>query len=92
MPVVALAGVKIAELALAQGEPALAGRLLGASDSVRGTPDRSDPDAAALTRKVAVIFGPATDIQLETGRRLPSNDAIALLEEQLTRPADSRLS
>jgi hypothetical protein len=48
MPVVALVGVKIAELTLASGEPGLAARLLGASDSVRGAPDRSDPDAAAL--------------------------------------------
>ncbi len=90
MPVVALAGVKIAELAFAQGDVALAARLLGAADAVRGAPDRSDPDAAALITKVKGALGAVAETELENSRRLAHNDALVLLEEQLARPADSR--
>ncbi len=83
MPVVAITGVKIAELAAAEGEPALAARLLGASDSVRGAPDLSDPDAPALLATASAAVGELAEIELAAGRVLPREKALALLESRL---------
>ncbi len=83
MPVVAITGVKIAELAAADGEPALAARLLGASDSVRGAPDLSDPDPPALLAAVSAAVGAMAETELVTGRALPREEALALLESRL---------
>ncbi|MBE1589153.1 BTAD domain-containing putative transcriptional regulator [Nonomuraea angiospora] len=47
-PAIAEVLIGIADLALRQGEYEQAARLLGASDSVRGTPDRSLPDASRI--------------------------------------------
>ncbi|MEV6159017.1 BTAD domain-containing putative transcriptional regulator [Nonomuraea sp. NPDC052129] len=47
-PTIAQVLIGIADLALRQGDPEQAVRLLGASDGVRGTPDRSQPDAARI--------------------------------------------
>ncbi|WP_433508686.1 BTAD domain-containing putative transcriptional regulator [Nonomuraea sp. CA-143628] len=47
-PTIAMVLIGIADLALRQGEPEQAVQLLGASDGVRGTPDRSQPDAARI--------------------------------------------
>ncbi|MEU6788284.1 BTAD domain-containing putative transcriptional regulator [Nonomuraea angiospora] len=48
LPAVAEVLIGIADLALRQGQYEQAARLLGASDSVRGTPDRSMPDASRI--------------------------------------------
>ncbi|MFI9840370.1 BTAD domain-containing putative transcriptional regulator [Nonomuraea sp. NPDC051941] len=48
LPAVAELLIGIADLALRQGQYEQAARLLGASDSVRGTPDRSLPDASRI--------------------------------------------
>jgi hypothetical protein len=92
MPVVAITGVKIAELAAAQGQPALAARLLGASDSVRGAPDRSDPDAIALRAMVLAAVGDIAETELEAGRALPREAALALLEGRLGEAAGRELA
>ncbi|MEW1844776.1 BTAD domain-containing putative transcriptional regulator [Nonomuraea angiospora] len=47
-PAIAEVLIGIADLALRQGQYEQAARLLGASDSVRGTPDRSLPDASRI--------------------------------------------
>jgi predicted ATPase/DNA-binding SARP family transcriptional activator len=47
-PLVAQTLIGLADLALREGRHEQAARLLGASDSVRGTPDRSLPDAARI--------------------------------------------
>ncbi|MFD2352411.1 ATP-binding protein [Nonomuraea ferruginea] len=47
-PMIAEMLIGIADLALRQGEYEQAVRLLAASDGVRGTPDRSQPDAARI--------------------------------------------
>ncbi|MFF4620162.1 BTAD domain-containing putative transcriptional regulator [Nonomuraea jabiensis] len=47
-PAIAEVLLGIADLALRQGQYEQAARLLGASDSVRGTPDRSLPDASRI--------------------------------------------
>ncbi|MFI7452379.1 BTAD domain-containing putative transcriptional regulator [Nonomuraea sp. NPDC049714] len=47
-PLIAEMLIGIADLALRQGQDEQAVRLLAASDSVRGTPDRSHPDASRI--------------------------------------------
>jgi predicted ATPase/DNA-binding SARP family transcriptional activator len=47
-PLIAEVLVGIADLALRQGQYEQAARLLAASDGVRGTPDRSQPDASRI--------------------------------------------
>ena len=80
MPVVAFAGLVLAHLALAEGDPENAARLLGASDSVRGAPDLSDPEARELITAARDAIGERAELALAEGRRLPRPDAIALLE------------
>ena len=89
MPVVAIIGVKLAELVLASGQPALALRLLGASDSVRGAPDLSEPRAAKLisaARKAGGRDAEGAESELAAGRATPRKDAIALLQRQFSTP------
>jgi predicted ATPase/DNA-binding SARP family transcriptional activator len=83
MPVVAFSGLTLARLVFAQGDPETAARLLGASDSVRGAPDLSDPDAQALIAAARKVVGDRADIALAEGRALSRPGAIALLEQQL---------
>ncbi len=90
MPVVALAGVKLAELTCRGGDPALAVRLLGAADSIRGTPDRSDRDVAAVLAEARSALGDRVDDELAAGRGLSRDEALALLAGQLP-PAESVL-
>ncbi|MBB5776186.1 BTAD domain-containing putative transcriptional regulator [Nonomuraea jabiensis] len=56
-PAVAEVLIGIADLALRQGEYEQAARLLGASDSVRGTPDRSLPDASRIAEETRNRLG-----------------------------------
>ncbi len=58
-PVVAGALVGIADLAMAEGDPAWAATLLAASVAVRGTEDRSLPDAARLAAAAREAVGAA---------------------------------
>jgi hypothetical protein len=83
MPIVALTGLKLAELVLGSGKPLLAMRLLGASDAVRGTPDLSDPDAAAIIAAARAEAGEAAERELLTGRAMARPDALALLAEHV---------
>ncbi len=86
MPIVAITGVKLAELVLASGEPLLAARLLGASDAIRGAPDLSDPDAKALIAAACEAEGPAAERELLTGRAMARPDALALLAQHVPKP------
>jgi hypothetical protein len=63
-PIVALVGVRLAELTRQSGDAALAVRLLGAADVVRGTPDRSDPDVAKPLASAREILGDQVDAEL----------------------------
>jgi predicted ATPase/DNA-binding SARP family transcriptional activator len=80
MPVVAASGLALAYLVHAGGDAESAARLLGASDSVRGAPDLSDPEARALITATREAVGERADLALAEGRKLASPDAIALLE------------
>ncbi|MFD1932956.1 BTAD domain-containing putative transcriptional regulator [Nonomuraea mangrovi] len=66
-PLIAGALIGIADLALRQGQYEQAVRLLAASDAVRGTPDRSQPDASriaadARNRLGETVFAEATRV------------------------------
>jgi hypothetical protein len=80
MPVVALCGLTLASLVLADGQAETAARLLGASDSVRGAPDLSDPEAQELMTAARNAIGERADLALEEGRKLSRPEALALLE------------
>jgi predicted ATPase/DNA-binding SARP family transcriptional activator len=56
-PVVALTLIGFADLALRQGDPERAARLLGASVGVRGSVDHSVPDAGRLEREARAALG-----------------------------------
>ncbi len=55
--VVAEVLIRIADLALRQGQYEQAVRLLSASDSVRGTPARSPPDVSRITEDARSRLG-----------------------------------
>lgn len=89
MPIVALVGVKLAELVLASAHPILALRLLGATDSIRGAPDLSDPRAGNLISAGCEAAGAdreRAERELTAGRATLKRDAIALLQCQFLRP------
>jgi tetratricopeptide repeat protein len=58
-PVVALCLVGVADLALRAGDPAEAARLLGGADAVRGSVDRSVPDADRIAGEARAALGEA---------------------------------
>ncbi|WP_431041550.1 BTAD domain-containing putative transcriptional regulator [Streptomyces sp. P1-3] len=56
-PLIAQVLIGLADLALRQGQDEQAVRLLAASESVRGTPDRSQPDVSRITEETRVRLG-----------------------------------
>ena len=58
-PIIALALVGIADLAVREGDPARAARMLGAADAIRGTEDRSVPDVDRITAECRAALGDA---------------------------------
>ena len=59
VPLTAKVLVGVADLALRRGQDEQAVQLLAASDSVRGLPDRSNPDAARIERETRSRLGDA---------------------------------
>src|SRR5690348_5883611 len=59
VPLIAKVLVGVADLALRRGQDEQAARLIAASDSVRGLPDRSNPDAARIERETRSRLGDA---------------------------------
>ncbi|MCK2215656.1 winged helix-turn-helix domain-containing protein [Actinomadura sp. ATCC 31491] len=69
-PTVASMLVGLADLALRRGQDELAARLLAAGESVRGTPDRSQPDIARIAGKAAERLSEAAFAEAtQAGRR-----------------------
>ncbi len=70
-PLIAEVLIGIADLALRQGEHEQAARLLAASDAVRGTPDRSQPDASRIAAETRNRLGESvfTEATRDGGRR-----------------------
>jgi predicted ATPase len=79
-PTIALVVVGIADLALRQGKPDDAARLLAASVAVRGGPDLSNPDAIRVERAARAALGDefadaaqrGRDVTIETVRDIAS--------------------
>ncbi|GHC56923.1 SARP family transcriptional regulator [Streptomyces flavofungini] len=57
VPLTAQVLIGVADLALRQGQHERAARLLAASEGVRGTPDRSQPDATRITEETRAHLG-----------------------------------
>ncbi|WP_225878562.1 BTAD domain-containing putative transcriptional regulator [Spongiactinospora rosea] len=69
-PLIAEVLIGIADLALRQGRHEQAARLLGASEAVRGTPDRSHPDATRIATAAREHVGDAVFAEAaRTGRQ-----------------------
>ncbi|MEY9874559.1 putative ATPase/DNA-binding SARP family transcriptional activator [Streptacidiphilus sp. MAP12-33] len=80
-PLVARVLVGVADLALRRDEPERAARLLAASETVRGLPDRSDVDAARIERDVRNRLGERIgEILAEAAREGATGDWSALVE------------
>ncbi|GGK87932.1 SARP family transcriptional regulator [Mangrovihabitans endophyticus] len=58
-PVVAQCLVGVADLAMREGDPARAARLIGAADGVRGSVDLALPDTARITTQARAALGDA---------------------------------
>jgi predicted ATPase len=58
-PVIALVLVGVADLALREGDPVRAARMLGAADAIRGSADRSVPDVDRVTAGCRAALGDA---------------------------------
>ncbi|MBB2746748.1 UNVERIFIED_ORG: putative ATPase [Microbispora rosea subsp. rosea] len=69
-PAIAEVLIGIADLALRQGDHEQAARLLGASDAVRGTPDRSQPDVSRIAADARNRLGESVFTEaIRDGRR-----------------------
>jgi predicted ATPase/DNA-binding SARP family transcriptional activator len=87
MPVLATVAVGVADLASARGDVALAAELLGAADAIRGTPDRSNVDAARLEAVARATLGEeGYEAAFGTGRKLDRADAVELVRSQVPEP------
>jgi hypothetical protein len=83
MPICAIIGVGLAELALACGDPVRATLLLGASTSLRGAEDRSNRDAVEIAEAASSALSPAAyDEAYTRGLALTREEVLALFSER----------
>jgi len=83
MPIAAIVGVGLAELALARDDPQRAAVLLGASVALRGAEDRSNIDAIRIAAGVANALDPAVyDAAYARGLALSREEVLGLLAER----------
>jgi predicted ATPase/DNA-binding SARP family transcriptional activator len=83
MPIVAVIGIGLADLALARDEPERAAALLGATTSLRGSEDRSNSDVNRVTARTEEALGPREYADAYSrGRALSRTEALALLAER----------
>ncbi|GIF58612.1 BTAD domain-containing putative transcriptional regulator [Asanoa iriomotensis] len=81
MPVIAMISVATVALRAALGEDVSAAETLGASDSLRGSPDLSNGDAKRLAETLRARLGDeAYDAAYARGRALSRADALALVD------------
>jgi predicted ATPase/DNA-binding SARP family transcriptional activator len=86
MPVVADVTQAAADLALAEGDPALAARLLGIAVALRGTADEGSPDVRRIRAAAGEQLGPAYQQAYEGGAALSRDAALEELSELLASP------
>ncbi len=86
MPLLAVAGVAVARLRLAQGAGRDAAQVLGAAHALRGAPDAFNPDVVALAADLSGELGErAHQAAYDRGRGLKRASALALIETQARR-------
>jgi predicted ATPase/DNA-binding SARP family transcriptional activator/tetratricopeptide (TPR) repeat protein len=86
MPLLSVAIIGFAQLALAEGDPEHAAVLLGLADTIRGMPDAGDPDvaeAAAATR--AALGEDRFAAAYQRGAEISRDDVLAVVRRE---PAD----
>jgi predicted ATPase/DNA-binding SARP family transcriptional activator len=87
MPIAAVVGIGFAELSLACGDAERAAILLGASTSLRGAVDRSNPDAIRIAATAAAALDAADyDQAYARGLALSREEALSLLAERSDQP------
>jgi ATP/maltotriose-dependent transcriptional regulator MalT len=80
MAIIAHVAVAVAAFRHARGDFAAAATLLGAAARLRGSPDATDPDVAALTLDLRRLLGEAGfAADYDVGRTMPPDAAIGLL-------------
>jgi tetratricopeptide (TPR) repeat protein len=77
-PVIARVAEMAATLALAEGDPAAAGLLLGVAAAQRGAVDVGNPEVLAAYDRARAL-GPAADEAMRRGRELPRDEGCAAL-------------
>jgi len=80
LPVLAGAGLSVAELALARGQERAAARVLGASARLRGSPDLTQLRIARLMQTLRERLGPELDALLDQARALDRASAVRALD------------
>jgi predicted ATPase/DNA-binding SARP family transcriptional activator len=83
-PVQATAAEALAAIALAEGEPERAARLLGLAEAVRGVADLGNPDSVDTTRAVRAALGDRYAPIHAAGRRDSAEDAVAILRKYVS--------
>jgi hypothetical protein len=82
MPIAAIVGVGLAELALARDDPQRAAVLLGASVALRGAEDRSNVDAIRIAAATRSLDPAAYDGAYARGLALSRDEVLALLADR----------
>jgi tetratricopeptide (TPR) repeat protein len=86
-PVIAGVAEAAAMLALAEGDPAAAGRLLGVAATQRGAVDVGNPEVQAAYDRVRAALGPAADEEVRRGLELARDEGCAALVAYAGEPA-----
>lgn len=80
MPIVAIVGMVVADLALASGQAERAATILGAAAAVRGAEDATDPQVVRITAALRDELGDSFRSHYDKGKRLGREDALPLLD------------
>jgi hypothetical protein len=78
-PVIAGVVEVAATLALLEGSPATAARLLGVAETQRGAVDLGNPEVLAAYDRVRAVLGPEADEEVRRGAELPRDEGSAAL-------------
>ncbi|MBF9127952.1 winged helix-turn-helix domain-containing protein [Plantactinospora sp. S1510] len=82
-PGLADAGVALAGIVLAEGDPAGTAYLLGLAEAIRGVPAVGDPDVAATAESARTVLGQEYRAAHAAGAREPLERAITVLTERI---------
>jgi predicted negative regulator of RcsB-dependent stress response len=84
LPILAVVGLAVAEVALASGHPLVAAEMAGATARLRGSDDPGSPFVRRVLAKGRRLLGdPAWDAAYARGRAMDRTDAIARIDPDL---------